>query len=147
MNRLKKSALTTAVSLALLGGTGAVFAAVNVQCPGDKDGDAAWNAKNEKAPGDKGGPPANIKCMHLIAGDSFAVMSDTNPLYTFGFIMIVAICVALANWFILAVALFTWIPLAMRTPLEEAKLIEAFGDEYRDYMARTGAYLPKLLKR
>ena len=70
-----------------------------------------------------------------------------HPLYTFGFIMIVAICVALANWFILAVALFTWIPLAMRTPLEEAKLIEAFGDEYRDYMARTGAYLPKLLKR
>lgn len=85
MNRVKKSAIGMAVSLALLGGTGAAFAAVNVQCPGDKDGDAAWNAKNEKAPGQKGGPPANIKCMHLIAGDSFAVMSDTNPLYTFGF--------------------------------------------------------------
>ncbi len=32
----------------------------------------------------------------------------------------------------------------MRTPLEEQKLIEAFGDEYRAYMQRTGRYLPKL---
>jgi len=74
-----------AISLALLGGSVAANAAVNVQCPGDKDGDAAWNAKNEKAPGEKGGPPANTKCMHLIAGDSFVKMSDDNPLYTFGF--------------------------------------------------------------
>lgn len=66
-----------------------------------------------------------------------------HPLYTFGFIMIVAICVALANWFILAIALLTWIPLAMRTPLEEAKLLDAFGDEYREYMERTGRYIPK----
>jgi len=85
MNRLKKSALSMAVSLALLGGTGAAHAVVNVQCPGDKDGDAAWNANNEKAPGEPGGPPANTKCMHLIAGDSFVKMSDGNPLYTFGF--------------------------------------------------------------
>ena len=85
MNRLKQSALTMAASLALLGGTGAAYAVVNVQCPGDKDGDAAWNARNEKGPGEPGGPPANTKCMHLIAGDSFATMSDGNPLYTFGF--------------------------------------------------------------
>ena len=85
MNRFKKNALGTAVAVALLGGMGTVFAAVNVQCPGDKDGDAAWNAKNEKAPGQPGGPPANTKCMHLIAGDSFVNMSDGNPIYTFGF--------------------------------------------------------------
>jgi FtsP/CotA-like multicopper oxidase with cupredoxin domain len=85
MNRLKKSALNMAVSLALLGGTGAAYAVVNVQCPGDKDGDAAWNANNEKGPGEPGGPPANTRCMHLIAGDSFVVMPDGNPIYTFGF--------------------------------------------------------------
>jgi protein-S-isoprenylcysteine O-methyltransferase Ste14 len=33
--------------------------------------------------------------------------------------------------------------LALRTPLEEQKLIERFGDAYRDYAARTGRYLPR----
>jgi protein-S-isoprenylcysteine O-methyltransferase Ste14 len=31
----------------------------------------------------------------------------------------------------------------MRTPIEEARLVERFGDEYRSYMQRTGRYLPK----
>jgi len=89
MNRLKKSALSMAVSLALLGGTGAAYAVVNVQCPGDNDGDAAWNTTTGKfkddPPGSRKGPPINTKCMHLIAGDSFVVMPDGNPMYTFGF--------------------------------------------------------------
>ena len=89
MNRLKKSALSMAVSLALLGGTGAAYAVVNVQCPGDNDGDAAWDTTTGKykddPPGSRNGPPINTKCMHLIAGDGFVNMSDGNPLYTFGF--------------------------------------------------------------
>jgi len=89
MNRLKKSALSMAVSLALLGGAGAAYAVVNVQCPGDNDGDAAWDTTTGKnkddPPGSRNGPPINTKCMHLIAGDSFVNMSDGNPIYTFGF--------------------------------------------------------------
>ena len=89
MNRLKKSAMSMAVSLALLGGTGAAYAVVNVQCPGDNDGDAAWDTTTGKnkddPPGSRKGPPINTKCMHLIAGDSFVVMPDGNPIYTFGF--------------------------------------------------------------
>ena len=85
MNRLKRSALSMAVSLSLLGGSGATYAAVNVQCPGDKNGDADWNDNGEKMPGEPGGPAVNTKCLHLIAGDSFVKMSDGNPLYTFGF--------------------------------------------------------------
>jgi protein-S-isoprenylcysteine O-methyltransferase Ste14 len=69
-----------------------------------------------------------------------------HPLYTFGFIMIVAVCVAMANWFSLMVALITWIPVAMRIPLEEQKLIEEFGDLYREYMRVTGRYLPKICR-
>ncbi len=42
------------------------------------DGDAGCEYRRETQ-------PANIKCKHMIAGDSFAIMSDTNPLYTFGF--------------------------------------------------------------
>ncbi len=81
--RFKKSILPAAVSLALLGGIGEAYAAVNVQCPGDDgsnggiDGDAIIDTPDPQHP--------NAKCMHLIAGDSFAVMSDTNPLYIFGY--------------------------------------------------------------
>ena len=78
MTKLMKRALPAAISLALLGGIQGVNATVNVQCPGDLDGDAKWDSTGEVQ-------PPNTKCMHLIAGDSFTVMSDTNPLYTFGF--------------------------------------------------------------
>jgi hypothetical protein len=79
----KKSALPAAVSLALLGGMGTASAVVNVQCPGDdgSNGGVAGDAVIDST------DPIydNVKCMHLIAGDSFVVMSDTNPIYTFGF--------------------------------------------------------------
>ena len=67
-----------------------------------------------------------------------------HPLYTFGTIFILAIAFAAANGFILGIGLLTLIPLVMRTPLEEQRLLETFGDEYRDYMNKTGRYLPKL---
>lgn len=70
--------LAAAVSLALIGGTGIGQAAVNVQCPGDNDGDAAWNSPGEVK-------PPNTRCMHLVAGDGFAEMSDGHPAYTLGF--------------------------------------------------------------
>ena len=82
MNRLKKSALTMAVSLVLLGGTGAAYAVVNVQCPGD-DGSNGGVAGDAVIDDPTVNP--NAKCMHLIAGDSFVVMPDGNPMYTFGF--------------------------------------------------------------
>lgn len=78
-SKLKKNALATAVSLALLGGYGSVHAAVNVQCPGDANGDAIPESPTT---GQNGGP---VKCKHLVAGDGFAQMSDGKPMYTFGF--------------------------------------------------------------
>ena len=87
MNRLyKKSVLPAAVLLALLGGSGAATAVVNVQCPGDdgSNGGVAGDAIIDALPGDMNYDP-NAKCMHLTAGDGFVNMSDGNPLYTFGF--------------------------------------------------------------
>ncbi|MEW8505149.1 MAG: multicopper oxidase domain-containing protein [Candidatus Thiodiazotropha sp.] len=78
MKTFSKKMLAGAIALTLLGFVGTASAVVNVQCPGDDDGDAAWTSPGESQ-------PANTKCIHLIAGDSFAVMSDGNPLYTFGF--------------------------------------------------------------
>ncbi len=37
-----------------------------------------------------------------------------------------------------------WAMLAIRTPKEEQMLIERFGQQYRDYMARTGRFLPRM---
>ena len=76
-NIFKKTLLPLAISLAL--GSGAVSAAVLVQCPGDKDGSAII--------GDAGGETANpdIKCMHLTAGDGFATMGDGKATYMFSY--------------------------------------------------------------
>jgi len=67
-----------------------------------------------------------------------------HPLYTFGASMFVAFGMMADNLFIAAMGLFTFVIMAIRTPKEEANLIEKFGDEYREYMKHTGRFFPKL---
>ena len=66
-----------------------------------------------------------------------------HPLYTFGSSMFVAFGMMADNWFIALLGVLAFIAMATRTPKEEANLIEKFGDEYREYMKRTGRFLPK----
>jgi protein-S-isoprenylcysteine O-methyltransferase Ste14 len=68
-----------------------------------------------------------------------------HPLYAFGMVSIVALTFMTAMWWIgvLALPLIAFFIL-WRVPREEAKLIEVFGDTYRDYMRRTGRFFPKL---
>ena len=40
-------------------------------------------------------------------------------------------------------AIFFSILVALRVNTEEQAMLEQFGDEYREYMKRTGRYLPK----
>ena len=67
-----------------------------------------------------------------------------HPLYTVGSSMFVAFGLMAANWFIALLGVLAFIGMAIRTPREEANLIEKFGDEYREYMKRTGRFLPRL---
>jgi protein-S-isoprenylcysteine O-methyltransferase Ste14 len=67
-----------------------------------------------------------------------------HPLYTMGSSLFVSIGIVADNWFIAALGLLAFILMAARTPREEANLIEKFGDEYREYMKRTGRFLPKI---
>jgi protein-S-isoprenylcysteine O-methyltransferase Ste14 len=67
-----------------------------------------------------------------------------HPLYSVGASMFVAFGMMADNWFIAALGMLTFILMAVRVPKEEANLIEKFGDEYREYMKTTGAFLPKL---
>jgi protein-S-isoprenylcysteine O-methyltransferase Ste14 len=67
-----------------------------------------------------------------------------HPLYTVGSSMFISFGMMADNWFIAALGILAFIGMAIRTPKEEANLIEKFGDEYREYMKRTGRFLPKL---
>jgi protein-S-isoprenylcysteine O-methyltransferase Ste14 len=67
-----------------------------------------------------------------------------HPLYTVGSSMFIAFGMMADSWFIAALGILTFILMAVRTPKEEANLIEKFGDEYREYMKRTGRFFPKL---
>lgn len=67
-----------------------------------------------------------------------------HPLYTFGTLAFLSLGLIADSWFITLLAILAFILLATRTPNEEAHLVEKFGDEYREYMKRTGRYLPKL---
>jgi protein-S-isoprenylcysteine O-methyltransferase Ste14 len=67
-----------------------------------------------------------------------------HPLYSVGFLAFGAFSLLAANWFIFALLILAFIVLMQRTPIEERRLIEHFGDAYREYMQRTGRYLPRL---
>ena len=67
-----------------------------------------------------------------------------HPLYTTGSFIFISFGMMADNWFIAALGVLTFILMAIRTPKEEANLIEKFGDEYREYMKRTGRFLPRL---
>ncbi len=69
-----------------------------------------------------------------------------HPLYSVAALFLPAFGLLLANWFILLMGMLGLILLAIRTPIEEAKLIEKFGDEYREYMKCTGRFIPRLLR-
>ncbi len=67
-----------------------------------------------------------------------------HPLYTFGTSLFISFGMMADNWFIALMGILVFIIMAIRTPKEESNLIEKFGDEYREYMKRTGRFLPKL---
>src|SRR5260221_3835773 len=70
-----------------------------------------------------------------------------HPLYTVAATNFFALGMMADSWFISLMAIIAFILLALRTPNEEAHLIEQFGDEYREYMKTTGRFLPYLGKR
>jgi len=67
-----------------------------------------------------------------------------HPLYTIGSLFYISFGMMADNWFIAAMGILSFIAMAIRTPKEEANLIEKFGDEYREYMKHTGRFLPKV---
>ena len=67
-----------------------------------------------------------------------------HPLYTSAALLIVALSLICANWFLLVTGVVLLSILVMRTRIEEENLVARFGDSYRDYMERTGRFVPRI---
>jgi protein-S-isoprenylcysteine O-methyltransferase Ste14 len=67
-----------------------------------------------------------------------------HPLYSVGLLAYTALALMTAMWWVLVGLLPGLVFILLRTPREEARLIETFGDAYRAYARRTGRFLPKL---
>jgi protein-S-isoprenylcysteine O-methyltransferase Ste14 len=67
-----------------------------------------------------------------------------HPLYTAASLGIFALGLVAANWFMLLMILLIVMMLPALAAKEEAMLMEKFGDAYREYMQRTGRFLPRL---
>ena len=66
-----------------------------------------------------------------------------HPFYVTAALLMASVTVLAANWLIGASSLLVMGLLAVRTPKEEQMLIQRFGQQYRDYMEKTGRFFPR----
>lgn len=65
-----------------------------------------------------------------------------HPLYSFGGLFALGLFLMSANGLLIVLGAVAFTILLIRTPNEEAKLVETFGEDYRAYMARTARFVP-----
>lgn len=71
-----------------------------------------------------------------------------HPLYLTGGMLLIGVGLMAANWFIgLFALLAVGGTLLLVVPIEEARLIERFGDRYVEYRRRAGRMIPRRLRR
>lgn len=70
-----------------------------------------------------------------------------HPFYLTAALLMASVTILAANAIIGVLSLLVLLMLAIRTPKEEQKLIEAFGQSYRDYMKTTGRFFPRFRRR
>ena len=67
-----------------------------------------------------------------------------HPFYLATAWAVVANSLVTANWFLALTGAIAFGLMVLRTSIEEEKLIERFGEDYKEYMKRTGRFLPRL---
>jgi protein-S-isoprenylcysteine O-methyltransferase Ste14 len=68
-----------------------------------------------------------------------------HPMYASQWILVIAQPLLLQNWLAGFMNLLVFIPFYfLRVHAEEKMMLNSFGDQYREYMKKTGAVLPKL---
>jgi len=81
---------------------------------------------------------------HLITTGPYARIR--HPLYAGLLGWCISLTLLTANWIFTAICALAFAGLLWRIPKEEQMMIEAFGDEYKAYMKRTGRFFPRLRK-
>ncbi len=81
------------------------------------------------------------KCHTLVTSGPYRWVR--HPFYVTAALAMTADSLVTANWFLALTGAITFGLIVIRTETEEQKLIERFGDAYRDYMARTGRFVPR----
>jgi protein-S-isoprenylcysteine O-methyltransferase Ste14 len=67
-----------------------------------------------------------------------------HPFYDAAALLMAAISLIAANWFLFATGVAAFSLLIIRTRTEEQKLVSRFGTSYRTYMEQTGRFLPRI---
>jgi len=67
-----------------------------------------------------------------------------HPLYSSAALVILGHSLVAANWFFFVAGSLMFLLLVIRTRKEEQNLIARFGADYRNYMQRTGRFVPRL---
>jgi protein-S-isoprenylcysteine O-methyltransferase Ste14 len=70
-----------------------------------------------------------------------------HPFYDSVALLLTAISLVAANWFMLVTGVITFTLLVVRAAREEDRLVARFGGDYREYMARTNRFLPTVRTR
>lgn len=68
-----------------------------------------------------------------------------HPMYLQSIMLLVALSLVSANLLMVLSSIVTIILILNRIPKEERMMMERFGDEYRDYVGRTGRLLPRFI--
>lgn len=67
-----------------------------------------------------------------------------HPFYVTAALLMTSATLISANWLIGASSLLVLTLLAIRTPKEEQMLLTRFGEQYREYISKTGRFFPRV---
>ena len=88
-------------------------------------------------------PQLQLREKHrLVTAGPYARMR--HPIYSGMIVWVGGLVLLTANWIFVAFAVLMCGMFVARVPKEEQMMIDEFGEEYREYMKRTGRVFPKL---
>jgi protein-S-isoprenylcysteine O-methyltransferase Ste14 len=78
----------------------------------------------------------------LVTGGIYGTIR--HPMYASQWLWVAAQILLMQNWIAGPIGLIIFIPFyILRVPAEEKMMLDTFGDQYRDYLKRTGAVIPR----
>ena len=104
----------------------------------------AWT---QLALGNNFSPTLHVRREHMLV-TSGPYQHVRHPMYTALFMSLSAILLLTRNWIVGGVPLVGMcVIVLLRIQREERVMIDKFGDAYREYMKRTGRFLPRVIRR